>query len=119
MPAPGLTNARLRCGEYRYGSPVVIRHCEGDYPGLDWGDISCHDASRLENVMARRPKPVPQMTVAQFDAIFSDETACKTYLQARRWPEGIKCPRCGDGSRIFPVKTMPFKWQCYACTPVG
>src|SRR3954466_2719461 len=69
--------------------------------------------------MARRPKPVPQMTIAQFEATFPDESACKSYLQARRWPEGIKCPRCGDGERIFPVKTMPFKWQCYACTPVG
>src|SRR5262245_45819592 len=67
--------------------------------------------------MARRPKPVPQMTTAQFEATFTDETACKAYLQARRWPSGIACPRCGSSERIFPVKTMPFKWQCYACTP--
>jgi len=69
--------------------------------------------------MARRPKPVPQMTIAQFEATFPDEEACKRYLQARRWPNGIKCPRCGSSERIFPVKTMPFKWQCYKCTPVG
>lgn len=70
--------------------------------------------------MARHhPKPVPQMTTPQFEATFTDETACKAYLQARRWPNGIKCPRCGSGERIFPVKTMPFKWQCYACTPIG
>ncbi|MEA2953246.1 MAG: hypothetical protein QOJ96_2766, partial [Alphaproteobacteria bacterium] len=69
--------------------------------------------------MARRPKSVPQMTVAQFDAAFPNEDHCKAYLQARRWPEGVECPRCHDGKRIFPVRTMPFKWQCYACTPVG
>jgi transposase-like zinc ribbon protein len=24
-----------------------------------------------------------------------DEEACKAYLVARRWPNGVKCPRCG------------------------
>ena len=66
--------------------------------------------------MARHPKPVPQMTVAQFEAMFPDEEACKKYLQARRWPNGVICPRCGN-FEVHPVKTMPFKWQCYACTP--
>jgi transposase-like protein len=66
--------------------------------------------------MARRPKPVPQMTVAQFEATFPDDDACKSYLQARRWPNGIRCPRCGN-EKVFPVKSMPFKWQCYACVP--
>lgn len=63
-----------------------------------------------------RPRPVPQMTIAQFDATFPDEDACKAYLQARRWPQGVACPRCGN-FEVHPVKTMPFKWQCYACTP--
>jgi transposase-like protein len=67
--------------------------------------------------MARRPKPVPQMTVAQFDRMFPDEAACKSYLQARRWPNGVICPRCGSDQKIFAVKSMPFKWQCYDCTP--
>lgn len=66
--------------------------------------------------MARRPKAVPQMTAAQFEAMFPDEEACKSYLQARRWPKGVYCPRCGNDS-VFPVKSMPFKWQCYACAP--
>lgn len=64
--------------------------------------------------MPRRPKAVPSMTVAQFEATFPDETACKTYLQARRWPEGVHCPRCGN-TKVFPVSSMPFKWQCYEC----
>jgi transposase-like protein len=64
----------------------------------------------------RRPKPVHQMTVAQFEAMFPDEEACATYLVARRWPEGVKCPRCGN-DKVFPVRTMKFKWQCYECAP--
>lgn len=64
--------------------------------------------------MAKRPKPVPQMTNAQFEATFPDEEACANYLVARRWPDGIHCPRCGN-TKVFPVKTMPHKWQCYEC----
>jgi transposase-like protein len=66
--------------------------------------------------MTRRPKPVPQMTAAQFDATFPDEEACKTYLAARRWPNGVHCPRC-NSEKVFAVKSMPFKWQCYTCVP--
>jgi transposase-like protein len=66
--------------------------------------------------MAKRPKPVPQMTVAQFEAAFPDEEACKTYLVARRWPNGVRCPRCSN-DKVFPVGSMPFKWQCYKCAP--
>jgi transposase-like protein len=64
----------------------------------------------------RRPKPVPQLTTAQFEALFPDEEACRAYLQARRWPKRVRCPRCGN-DKVFPVKSMPFKWQCYACAP--
>ena len=48
--------------------------------------------------------------------MFPDEEACKTYLQARRRPDGVTCPRCGN-LEVHPVKSMPFKWQCYSCTP--
>jgi transposase-like protein len=68
--------------------------------------------------MIRRPKPVPQMTAAQFEKTFPNEDACRAYLQARRWPAGVRCPRCGN-DKIFPVKSMPFKWQCYVCAPNG
>jgi hypothetical protein len=63
----------------------------------------------------KRPKPVHQMTVAQFETMFPDEEACKAYLVARRWPDGVKCPRCGaEGS---PLSWRPFHWQCYNCAP--
>jgi transposase-like protein len=64
----------------------------------------------------RRPKPVHQMTIAQFEATFPDEDACKAYLVARRWPDGVRCPRCGN-VKVFRVGTMEYKWQCYQCAP--
>ena len=63
----------------------------------------------------KRPKPVHQMTVAQFEAMFPDEEACKVYLIARRWPKGVNCPRCGNAE--VTELTGGFTWQCYACAP--
>jgi ribosomal protein L37AE/L43A len=67
--------------------------------------------------MAKRPKPVHQMTDGQFEDSFPNEEACKAYLVARRWPNGVFCPRCGN-TKVFPMKAMAFKWQCYACETV-
>lgn len=64
---------------------------------------------------AKRPRPVHQMTVAQFEKAFPDEEACKAYLVARRWPNGVKCPRCG--ATAAELKGNPFHWQCYNCAP--
>jgi transposase-like protein len=56
------------------------------------------------------------MTIAEFEARFPDDDACARYLVKRRWPEGVRCPRCGN-DKVFPVRTMAFKWQCYECAP--
>jgi hypothetical protein len=68
-------------------------------------------------VVARRPKPVPQMTIAQFEATFTHEEACRAYLIARRWPEGVRCPRC-ENNKVYSLKSG-FHWQCEACAPDG
>jgi ISXO2-like transposase domain/Transposase zinc-ribbon domain len=71
--------------------------------------------------MAKRPKPVPQMTTAQFEARFpvGEEEACLRYLVARRWPEGIHCPRCGNADLYDASSYKPFHWQCRECDPNG
>lgn len=68
--------------------------------------------------MAKRPKPVPQMTAAQFDAAFPDEEACKAYLVARRWPDGVRCPRCGN-PKVYDLKSRQWHWQCEQCAKDG
>jgi ribosomal protein L37AE/L43A len=65
----------------------------------------------------RRPKPVHQMTIAQFEKAFPDEEACRTYLIARRWPNGVKCPRCGN-TKVYPLASG-FHWQCEVCAADG
>ena len=69
-------------------------------------------------VRAKQPKQIHQMTVGQFEAAFPDEEHCDAYLTARRWPDGVSCPRCG-GLRAYPLKTMKWKWECPDCTPKG
>ncbi len=61
------------------------------------------------------PKPVHQMTVRQFEAAFPDEDACITYLIARRWPKGVRCPRCRNPS--VTALASGHHWQCYKCAP--
>jgi len=71
--------------------------------------------------MAKRPKPVPQMTTGQFEARFpiGDDEACFRYLIARRWPQGVACPRCGNLDLYDASSYKPFHWQCRACAPQG
>jgi transposase-like protein len=63
-------------------------------------------------------KSVKQLTNAQFEGMFPDEMACKQYLQARRWPDGIHCPRCGNVD-VYAVTNRPFHWQCTKCAEKG
>src|ERR1700722_5436002 len=71
-----------------------------------------------ESPMPNRPKPVHQLTAAQFEAMFPDEEACKGYLVARRWPEGVRCPRCGNPA-VYDLKSRKWHWQCQKCDPNG
>lgn len=54
------------------------------------------------------------MTVAQFEAAFPDEDACRAYLVAHRWPDKVICPRCGS-DRCYKLATMTWKWECPDC----
>ena len=59
------------------------------------------------------PRPAFPTSLREFQRQFADEEACRQYLEACRWPEGFRCPRCGHG-RAFPLR----EWQrreCAAC----
>jgi transposase-like protein len=65
-----------------------------------------------------RVKTIKKLTNQQFDHMFPNEEACKSYLVTRRWPEGVHCPRCGNPD-VYPVTNRPFHWQCSRCAPGG
>lgn len=60
----------------------------------------------------------PTMTLSQTMARFSTEDACKKFLQDRRWPNGVKCPRCNN-ENVYALKARPFHWICKAKTCGG
>jgi hypothetical protein len=70
--------------------------------------------------MAKRPKPVHQMTEREFETRFpiGDDDACKAYLKARRWPQGVVCPRCGNPA-VYDLHSRKWHWQCTQCAPGG
>jgi transposase-like protein len=56
------------------------------------------------------------MTLGDFEQMFPDEEAARAYLFARRWPGGVRCPRCGN-DHVYGSKARPWHWQCMKCGP--
>lgn len=51
-------------------------------------------------------------SLAEFEAWFSSEQACRDYLSHLRWPTGFRCPRCG-GFKAWPVGKILY--ECTSC----
>ena len=68
--------------------------------------------------MAKRPRPIHRLTAAQFERMFPDEDACRAHLVARRWPQGVRCPRCGNPA-VYDLPSRKWHWQCEKCAPDG
>jgi transposase-like protein len=69
-------------------------------------------------VEAGRPKvTMPKLSLDAFDRRFPDEDACKEYLVSLRWPDGVRCPRCGN-EKVYKL-SRPWSWQCQKCAPKG
>jgi hypothetical protein len=60
----------------------------------------------------------PNLTLSETMTRFSTEEACKQFLQGRRWPHGVKCPRCNN-EKVYALKARPFHWICKAKTCGG
>ena len=63
-----------------------------------------------------KTKAVKTMTLAELEAMFPDEDACKAYLVSRRWPKGVRCPRCGS-DKVYQL-SRSYHWQC-RCSAQG
>lgn len=59
--------------------------------------------------MASDPKTLQEALI-----YFADPKNCREYLVARRWPDGVMCPRCGSNKVAFMEKYN--RWQCNAKT---
>jgi transposase-like protein len=59
--------------------------------------------------MASEPKTLQEALI-----YFADPKHCREYLVARRWPNGVTCPRCGSDKVAFLEKYN--RWQCNSKT---
>ena len=50
-------------------------------------------------------------TFAEFENRFASEEACREYLRQLRWPDGFRCPRCGN-STAWP---LGIRLECSVC----
>ena len=55
----------------------------------------------------------PALSLAELVDAFGDEDACLAYLEALRWPDGVRCPRCDSDKISRIVKRKQF--DCDAC----
>src|SRR3954471_9565521 len=53
----------------------------------------CRGPPRDVRAMTRPDFP---RTLAEFQGRFASEEDCRRYLVACRWPDGFRCPRCGE-----------------------
>jgi transposase-like protein len=60
----------------------------------------------------------PILTLTGLMTRFATEDACKQYLQDKRWPEGVRCPRC-HSEKVYALKARPFHWVCKQATCGG
>jgi transposase-like protein len=51
-------------------------------------------------------------TLMDFERRFSDESACRAYLFALRWPDGFVCPGCAGRQGLSIRRDL---WRCMEC----
>ena len=59
------------------------------------------------------------ITLIELFEMFPDDTTAEAWFNKRRWPNGVRCPRCGsyDIQADAKHKTMPYR--CRACRSKG
>lgn len=54
-------------------------------------------------------------SLLEFQRMFSSETACTTYLEKIKWPDGFLCPECGVSDEAQRIITRPRVIRCRHC----
>jgi transposase-like protein len=57
------------------------------------------------------------MTLNDLEKRFPTEDSCKSFLVTKRWPDGVRCPRC-ESPKVYKVG-RPWNWVCKQCTKTG
>lgn len=60
------------------------------------------------------PRPPFPTTFFEFQSRFPDESSCAKFLIESRWPDGFKCPKCGNGREFYWIEKRK-QMQCHDC----
>jgi transposase-like protein len=55
------------------------------------------------------------LSMAEFVDQYGTEQKCHAALVASRWPDGFRCPQCGDARHGSFVRQARQYWQCHRC----
>src|SRR5512134_495785 len=55
------------------------------------------------------------MNLCDFQSRFPTDEACRTHMEALRWPQGPVCPRCGSVGEATRSTHDPRIWRCRPC----
>lgn len=83
---------------YPVGVKFHVAAASGDFVAID----THHKKSYI----------IGMQTLDAFDKQFPTEQACREYLVAKRWPDGVRCPRCNNTQKVYALKTRAFHWVC-------
>lgn len=65
------------------------------------------------------PRPAFPKTIVEFQDHFATDTACYEFLRQNRWPDGFKCPKCGNGTAYDRADRWGVECaKCGRCTSV-
>ena len=54
----------------------------------------------------------PGLSLPAFLQQFGTETQCETALEGARWPDGFRCPHCGEARHYVLLKRGRKTFQC-------
>ena len=55
------------------------------------------------------------LSMAEFLERYGTEEQCHAALVTQRWPQGFRCPRCGDSRHGTFLREGRHYWQCQRC----
>jgi len=51
------------------------------------------------------------ISLQQIHKEYDTQDKCMALLVSLRWPDGVRCPRCGN-DKVFKIKHRPWSWVC-------
>ena len=54
-------------------------------------------------------------SLREFQKCFPNDAACASYLAAKRWPDGFRCPQCGEAKYWHLPSRAMLTFLCAKC----